>query len=361
MSASATDRAQRPRVRDDARPRVCVLHVGGTIGMVRTERGYMPMPGFLAAYLQGMPELARPEVPAHELVVLEPLLDSSDMSPADWLRIAAAIAERERDYDGFVVLHGTDTMAYTASALSFLLRGLSRPVILTGSQLSLEHVRSDGRAHIITAIILAGTCAIPEVSIYFGARLLRGNRAQKVQSEDFLAFDSGNLPPLARVGVEIDVARHLVRPAGAGVEGPLALSHEPHVAALRVFPGMRAKSLSHVLAPPTRALVLETYGAGNFPSARVELLDAVREATGRGGRQLLPVPRRQRAPAPVQHGPRPGPRGRDQRARHDPGGRLDQALLAARAGPGPRGGPPARGRGPGRRADARPVIGDGPP
>ncbi len=282
MSASATDPALGPRARDGARPRVCVLHVGGTIGMVRTDRGYMPMPGFLAAYLQGMPELARPEVPTHELVVLDPLLDSSDMSPADWLRIAAAIAERERDYDGFVVLHGTDTMAYTASALSFLLRGLSRPVILTGSQLSLEHVRSDGRAHIITAIILAGTCAIPEVTIYFGARLLRGNRAQKVQSEDFLAFDSGNLPPLARVGVEIDVARHLVRPAGAGVVGPLALSHEPHVAALRVFPGMRAKSLSHVLAPPTRALVLETYGAGNFPSARVELLDAVREATERG-------------------------------------------------------------------------------
>lgn len=249
--------------------------------MVRTELGYAPRPGFLVDYLDQMPELKRPEVPAFDVVSLEPLLDSSDMTPEDWGRIAEAIAARYDHYTGFVVVHGTDTMAYTASALSFLLPGLAKPVILTGSQLSLESVRSDGREHIITSLLLAGAGEIPEVCIYFGSRLLRGNRAQKIHNHDFVAFDSGNLPPLAAVGVSIDVAGHLVRaPATTGLR-PLPLVRRPEVAALRLFPGIDAAMITKLLAPPLEGLVLETYGVGNAPSRDPELLAAVTRATGR--------------------------------------------------------------------------------
>ncbi len=269
-------------VRRMTRPRVLVLHVGGTIGMVRTPRGYAPDPGFLAAFMARMPELTHPDLPAWDLEVLEPLRDSADFSPDDWLRIANAVAAREGDYDGFVVLHGTDTMAYTASALSFLLDGLSKPVILTGSQLSLVHPRSDGREHIVTSILLAATCRVPEVTIYFRSRLLRGNRAQKIQSDDFLAFDSGNLPPLGQVGVSIRIARHLVRAPGPGLSAPIVLDRRPHVVAVRIFPGITAEVLDAILAPPTAGAVLETYGAGNFPSAQADLLAAVERAVRRG-------------------------------------------------------------------------------
>ncbi len=263
------------------RARVCVLHVGGTIGMVRTDRGYEPQPGFLQRYIAAMPEMARPELPAHDVISLEPLLDSADMAPEDWGRIAAAIVARYEDYAGFVVVHGTDTMAYTASALSFLLPNLRKPVILTGSQLSLEHVRSDGREHIITAILLAGTLAVPEVCIYFASRLLRGNRAQKIHNHDFVAFDSGNLPPLATIGVQVELAEHLVRAPGSGPLIAPALTCKPEVASVRLFPGIGARMLEHLLAPPVQGLVLETYGVGNAPSRDPALLAAITRATGR--------------------------------------------------------------------------------
>ena len=264
-----------------ARPRVCVLHVGGTIGMVRTATGFEPQPGFLQRYIAAMPEMDRPELPAHDVVILEPLLDSADMAPEDWLRIAAAIVARYEDYAGFVVVHGTDTMAYTASALSFLLPELRKPVILTGSQLSLENVRSDGREHIITAILLAGTLAVPEVCIYFASRLLRGNRAQKIHNHDFVAFDSGNLPPLATVGVSVDLATHLVRAPSVGTLVAPTLRCAPQVASLRLFPGVAARLLEQVLAAPMQGVVLETYGVGNAPSRDPALLAAISAATER--------------------------------------------------------------------------------
>jgi L-asparaginase len=187
--------------------------------MVSTDDGMQPQAGVLERYLARMPELVRPGMPRYHVEVLEPLLDSADMAPGDWVRIAQAIVERDREFDGFVVLHGTDTMVHTASALSFLLPGLRKPVILTGAQLSLEHPRTDGREHIITSLILAAQVDIPEVCIYFCAKLIRGNRAQKVDNQGFRAFHSGNLPPLATVGTRIVVARHLVRAPGPGLPG----------------------------------------------------------------------------------------------------------------------------------------------
>ncbi len=256
--------------------------------MVRTATGFEPQPGFLQRYIAAMPELDRGEVPAHDVVSLEPLLDSADMAPDDWVRIAAAIAARYDEYAGFVVVHGTDTMAYTASALSFLLPNLSKPVILTGSQLSLENVRSDGREHIITAILLAGTVAVPEVCIYFASRLLRGNRAQKIHNHDFVAFDSGNLQPLATVGVNIELNTHLLRAAGSGEVVAPTLTCRPEVAALRLFPGIGARMLEHLLASPTQGLVLETYGVGNAPSRDGEFLAAITAATA-GPREVVVV------------------------------------------------------------------------
>ncbi|MEZ4381080.1 MAG: asparaginase domain-containing protein [Nannocystaceae bacterium] len=260
-----------------ARPRVCVLHVGGTIGMVAHADGYRPQPGFLEQYMAQMPELRRREMPAHHLEVLEPLLDSSDIAPDDWLRIAAAIAARYDDFDGFVVVHGTDTMAYSASALSFLLPGLAKPVILTGSQLSLSDVRSDGREHLITAILLAGSLDLPEVAIYFGARLIRGNRAQKIHNQEFFAFNSGNLAPLARIGASIRVSHHLLRPRPEGPLRPLELVRRPRVASLRVFPGIDGAMLRRLIEP-LDGLVLETYGNGNAPSRDASLHEALGEA-----------------------------------------------------------------------------------
>lgn len=247
--------------------------------MVKTADGYEPQPGFLQQHIAEMPELRRPEMPEYEVVSLEPLLDSADMTPDDWVRIARAIVERHDDYAGFVVVHGTDTMAYTASALSFLLPNLSKPVILTGSQLSLGHVRSDGREHIITSILLAGTLPVPEVCLYFASRLLRGNRAQKIHNHDFVAFDSGNLAPLAMVGVSITVNTHLVRPPGSGRLSAAALTCRPEVASLRLFPGIGARIMGQLLAPPMQGAVLETYGVGNAPSRDPELLAAITAAT----------------------------------------------------------------------------------
>ena len=256
--------------------------------MVKTASGYEPQPGFLQQHMADMPELQRSEMPAYEVVSLEPLLDSADMTPDDWVRIAREIAERYDDYAGFVVVHGTDTMAYTASALSFLLPNLSKPVILTGSQLSLGHVRSDGREHIITAILLAGTLPVPEVCLYFASRLLRGNRAQKIHNHDFIAFDSGNLAPLATVGVSITVNTHLVRPPGNGRLKAAALTCRPEVASLRLFPGFGARIMGHMLAPPMQGVVLETYGVGNAPSRDPALLAAITAAT-RASREVVVV------------------------------------------------------------------------
>ena len=249
--------------------------------MRKTAAGLEPAREVLTDYLAEMPELRRPGMPDHFLDVIEPLIDSADTTPSDWVRIAQAIVERDAACDGFVVLHGTDTMTHTASALSFLLTGLRKPVVLTGSQLSLEHPRTDGREHIITSMLIAGTLSIPEVCIYFASRLLRGNRAQKVNSAEFVAFDSGNLAPLATVGATIRVAQHLVRPPGAGLPLRVALEREPNVGALRVFPGITREVLAAALGPTADGLVLETYGSGTFPSRDPTLLEPIIEATSR--------------------------------------------------------------------------------
>ncbi len=185
--------------------RLYIAYTGGTIGMRRTPDGYAPAAGFLEAQMTAMPELADPRMPAYEIHEYDPLLDSSNMRPADWVRIGRDIVAHYDAYDGFIVLHGTDTMAYTASALPFFLQELRKPVIVTGSQIPLCEIRNDARANLITSMLIAAEYPVPEVCLYFGGKLLRGCRSVKVDADGLDAFDSPKYPPLGTVGVEIQI------------------------------------------------------------------------------------------------------------------------------------------------------------
>jgi L-asparaginase len=263
------------------RKRVYIAYSGGTIGMRRTSGGYAPESGFLASQMAAMPELASERLPEYTLQEYDPLLDSSNTTPSDWWRIARDLAERYDVFDGFLVLHGTDTMAYTASALSFLLEGLDKPVVLTGSQIPLCEIRSDARDNLIASLLVAGLERIPEVCVYFGNRLLRGNRTVKVSADSLAAFDSPNCPPLGVAGIDIELRWPAILPRPS-VPFRLRQPGTPKVAALRLFPGIPAEVVRNVLQPPLDGLVLETYGVGNAPDRDPALLGALQEATARG-------------------------------------------------------------------------------
>jgi L-asparaginase len=262
--------------------RVAILHTGGTIGMRRTADGYAPQPGYLAGLLEGMPELH--EVADYELVEHDPLLDSASIRPRDWLAFAREIAARANDVDGFVILHGTDTMAYTASALAFMLRGLRQPVVLTGSQIPLCELRTDARENLLTALMIAAAeDPVREVALFFGGRLLRGCRVVKVSATGFDAFDSPNFPPLAVAGIDITIDPLVVDRAAAPVAPvPLPAHLDASVGALRLFPGLSVELVRNALREPLQGLVLEAYGAGNAPSDDPELLRVIADATARG-------------------------------------------------------------------------------
>jgi L-asparaginase len=220
-------------------------------------------------------------------VSLEPL-DSCNIGPGYWLQLARIIVEHHDRYQGFVILHGTDTMAYTASALSFIIENLARPVVLTGAQRShLANVRNDALQNLLTALLLAnpahsGLPLVPEVAVFFGDVLLRGNRSRKVTAAGFGAFGSPNYPPLAHAGERITVNTRVIRPAG---RGPVRLRDrlEPNVTAIRFFPGIQQGTLlPHILSDPgLRGVVLETYGLGTVPSDE-RVLGPLRAATARG-------------------------------------------------------------------------------
>jgi L-asparaginase len=263
------------------RKRIYVAYVGGTIGMQATDSGYAPVPGHLSALVRGRPELNEDEVPDLVITEYEPLLDSANARPSDWLRIARDIAQRRDAFDGFVVLHGTDTMAYTASALAFLLRGLDRPVVVTGSQIPLGVLRSDGRQNLLTAVLVAARDDVREVCLVFGSQILRGCRTIKASASGFEAFESPNLPPLGAAGVEIEIAAARLRPPMAGPIG-LPPTLDAPVNMLRLYPGMPPALLRAALAPPALGLVLEAYGAGNLPTTDGELLQTLAEGAQRG-------------------------------------------------------------------------------
>ncbi|KAF9184573.1 hypothetical protein BGZ51_003285 [Haplosporangium sp. Z 767] len=218
----------------------------------------------------------------YSILEYDPLLDSCNMTMTDWVRIATDIEANYELYDAFIVLHGTDTMAYTASALSFMLEDLGKTVIITGSQVPITEIRNDAIDNLLGALTIAGHFVIPEVCLYFGNKLFRGNRSSKIDAVDFNAFDSPNLPPLVKVGINIDVDwSEVIRPTSLS-RFHAHKSMNPNVASLRLFPGITDTTIKTFLAPPIQGVVLETYGAGNAPSTRADLIAALKEACDRG-------------------------------------------------------------------------------
>lgn len=213
-------------------------------------------------------------------------IDSSNIQPEHWQVLAQLIADHYDSHDGTVVLHGTDTMAYTASALSFMLNGLDKPVVFTGAQLPVSEPRSDARENLITALEVAsakkdGAPLVPEVSIYFNYELLRGNRSKKVESMQFDAFDSGNYPPLAKAGVKIDYNFSVIRAPG---DRPLRLLRgiDTRISILKLFPGIGEATIQAILdTADLQAVVLETYGSGNAPTSST-LLKPLEKAIEKG-------------------------------------------------------------------------------
>ncbi|GLH07818.1 Putative asparaginase [Gryllus bimaculatus] len=293
---------------DSAESRVLVIYTGGTIGMMRNEQNALvPVPNALVRTLRRNPVLHdevyartkfRHKEPSPPTLVLpdtqernrvmysileySPLLDSSNMTVEDWVQIGRDIRKYYEHYHGFVILHGTDTLAYTASALSFMLENLGKTVIITGSQIPLFEVRSDGRDNLLNAVIVAGNFVIPEVLVMFGDRIFRGNRTTKVSSECLNAFNSLNFPPLVTFGIQIEVSHKDIFRQTAIEKFCVHPTLDRNVGLLRLFPSITAETVKAFLQPPTLGVVLQSYGAGNVPSDRQDILDAIGAATQRG-------------------------------------------------------------------------------
>lgn len=260
---------------------ILIINTGGTISSVQCEHGYEPKLGYVQSALANIPALKHKSMPNYTIKEYNPLLDSSNMSVNDWNHIAHDIASVYEKFDGFVIFHGTDTMAYTASALSFMLEHVNKPVILTGSQIPLSEVRNDAVDNVVTSIWLAAHQTIPEVCIYFNRHLLRGNRAQKVSAQRFNAFDSPNFPHLASIGIDVEIHQERLQPPPKN-EFRLQRIERHFIANFRLFPGFATDVLENILQQPLRGLVLETYGAGNAQNNEPRFLTLLESASKRG-------------------------------------------------------------------------------
>lgn len=245
---------------------ILIIYTGGTIGMVNDPITHMLRPFDFNQIILNVPELARLN---YRLNVhsFDPIIDSSNMKPSVWVEIASLIEENYNDYEGFVILHGSDTMAFTASALSFMLEGLTKPVVLTGSQLPISQVRTDAKENLITSLEIAasqknGKALVPEVCVYFDSQLFRGNRSFKYNSSKFEAFRSPNYPVLAEAGVHLSFNEAFILPSA---EQPFRAHKNMYadIAVLKLYPGITQKTVESILKADAKAFVMETFGAGN--------------------------------------------------------------------------------------------------
>lgn len=265
--------------------RILIIYTGGTVGMVMDAATGALKPIGFKEIKDNIPEIVKLgfEVDVH---AFNPPMDSSNMHPEIWVELAAIIGRRYNDYDGFVILHGSDTMAFTASALSFLLENLSKPVVLTGSQLPIGEIRTDAKENIITALEIAAArkgnkALVPEVCIYFDYQLFRGNRSKKYNAEKFEAFYSMNYPPLAEAGISIKYQRQFIL---KHAEKPLKVHRrlDPSVAVLKIFPGITPAVVDSVLnTPGIRAVIMETFGSGNATTA-TWFIESLKQAIKKG-------------------------------------------------------------------------------
>jgi len=252
--------------------KVLLISTGGTITMVRDKKTGALAPADIETFKAYLPELFAGDVNV-DIEAFSPLIDSSDIAPDNWTKMAQMVYDHYDEYDGFVVLHGTDTMSYSASALSFMLENLNKPVVFTGSQLPIGVLRSDARENLLTAIEIAaaqdedGDAIVPEVTIYFEDRLFRANRTTKRNAEHFSAFNSYNYPALAKAGVHITYQPHLVHYNDLNAPLVLHTDYDCNVAVLKLFPGIQQSVVRAILhIKGLKAVVLETFGAGNAPS-----------------------------------------------------------------------------------------------
>ena len=260
---------------------VYIAYTGGTIGMKPSANGYVPVAGFLAKTLAAMPEFHRSEMPSFTLHEYPNLIDSSDMDPNDWQYIADDIQQHYQDYDAFIILHGTDTMAYTASALSFMFENLNKPVIITGSQIPLAELRSDGQVNLLNALYVAANYPIAEVCLFFNNQLFRGNRCRKLDADGFAAFSSPNLQPLLDAGIHVKVDTSLIIQSVTCDELRVTPVKAQAVAVLMLYPGIDADVIQNILQRPVKALILLSYGVGNAPQQHA-ILATLQAATARG-------------------------------------------------------------------------------
>ncbi len=253
-------------------PRILLIYTGGTIGMQQDElTGQLRTMDF-GRLRENLPELKRFDFPI-ESVSFETPVDSSDISPTHWQKIAQIVKDNYANYSGFVVLHGSDTMSFTASALSFMFENLAKPIILTGSQLPLGMLRTDAKENLITAIEIAATSKpngeplVPEVTLYFEYQLYRGNRSHKFNAEDFEAFRSVNYPNLAEAGVTIRFNEQAIMPMPDG-EFAVKTAFDNSVCSIRLFPGMNFEPFIHIAeSRQMKAIVFQSYGSGNAPQS----------------------------------------------------------------------------------------------
>lgn len=266
---------------------ILIIYTGGTIGMVHDPESGSLIPIDFRHVTDHVPELRKLGFDIHS-VSFDPVKDSSNIDPDVWIRLAEIIENSYYDFDGFVILHGTDTMAYTASALSFMLENLSKPVVLTGSQLPIGLLRTDGRENLITAIEIAASIeneapAVPEVCVYFDNKLTRGNRTTKLSADHFDAFDSPNYHPLAEAGLHLKYSRDLIRYPQQNKKLEVHKAFDNNVGILKLYPGMNRNFVQAILnTKELRGLIIETFGSGNAPTYDWFLSD-LKNFIGKGG------------------------------------------------------------------------------
>jgi L-asparaginase len=268
-------------------PSILIIYTGGTIGMVNDPVSGSLIPINFGDISDQVPELRKFGYRLRS-ISFDPVIDSSNIDPSVWVKIADAIYENYNDYDGFVILHGTDTMAYSASALSFILENLEKPVIFTGSQLPIGVLRTDGKENLITSIEIAaekknGLPVVPEVCIYFDNKLMRGNRTTKISAEHFDAFNSPNYPPLAEAGLHIKFNTEHIRYPVIRQELVVHRKINTNVAVLKLFPGMNRDFVNALVNTKNlQAIIMETFGAGNAPTYKW-FLEEISQFIRKGG------------------------------------------------------------------------------
>lgn len=276
------------RCDDKQKASILLLYTGGTIGMKEDPVEMTLKPFDFSQILEEVPEIGKFTYKI-DSITFDPIIDSSDVEPAMWQSIATIIESNYDRYDGFVVLHGTDTMAFSASVLSFMLENLTKPVIFTGSQLPIGAPRTDGKENLISSVEIAaakdenGHAVVPEVCICFDNMLMRGNRTTKVNSDNFRAFRSENFPPLAEAGINIRYNKgNIAYPADRDAKVKACTNLDTRVSILKIHPGITPQVVRNILCgDETRAVIIETYGSGNAPSKKW-FLDIVEEAVSRG-------------------------------------------------------------------------------